>query len=122
MLSAANLRNRIAALVNGDISLDAFEDWFTVVSWNAHKDSSPVAVELVGAVELRLDEYSSGHLSFDEMSRELEAMVLEELLPVFSSANSNIAVSMSITAAAHPQPWESWSSSVASRVLVPVPA
>ena len=48
MLSEANLRNKIVALVNGGMSLDVFEDWFTVASWNAHKGSSPAAVELVG--------------------------------------------------------------------------
>ena len=124
MLSEANLRHQIAALVNGNMSLDAFEDWFTVESWNAHKDSSPVAVELVGAVELRLDEHSSGHLSFEELSHELEALVRAEQVPVSLSMNSNVAVSLelSITAASRHQPWLSRSSSVASRVLAPVQA
>ena len=92
MLSEANLRNKIVALVKGGMSLDVFEDWFTVASWNAHKGSSPAAVELVGAVELRLDEYSSGHLSFDELSHELEILVRAEPVPVFSLVNSNFVV------------------------------
>jgi hypothetical protein len=76
MISESELRRRIAALISGDESLDDFEDWFTLASWNAHQDSSPEARRLVGWVELRLAEYSSGHLSITELLSEMEALVI----------------------------------------------
>ena len=94
MVSELELRRELAAVLNGDVSLDDFEDWFTVASWNAHKDSSPVAQKLVGAIELRLGEYSNGHLSVVELHRELEGLLRAEPVQVSFSINTNIPVSV----------------------------
>ena len=92
MVTEIELREKLTALINGDVSLDAFEDWFTVASWNAHQDSSAAAQRLVGAIELRLGEYSNGHLSAAELNRELEALVLVEPIHVSHSLNIDIPI------------------------------
>ena len=92
MVTEIELREKLTALINGDVSLDAFEDWFTVASWNAHQDSSAAAQRLVGAIELRLGEYSNGHLSAAELNRELEALVLVEPIHVTHSLNIDIPI------------------------------
>lgn len=103
MVSEIELRQRLASLINGDASLDAFEDWFTVASWNAHKDSSPSALALVGAVELRLDEHSSAHLPYSELLHELEALVRAEPLQISLSLSNNVSMSVNVNITAqHP--------------------
>ena len=92
MVTEIELREQLTALINGDVSLDAFEGWFTVASWNAHQDSSAAAQRLVGAIELRLGEYSNGHLSAAELNRELEALVLVEPIHVTHSLNIHIPI------------------------------
>ena len=61
MFSEQELRNRIAQVIVGNVSLDDFEDWFVGASWNVHAQADPRLAQLVGAVELHLAEYSSGH-------------------------------------------------------------
>jgi len=76
MIVESHIRFWLARLIAGEASIDTFEDWFVAQSWNMHLDSEPAAQKLVAAVELRLAEYSSGHLN--------EAGLLEELRPFAS--------------------------------------
>lgn len=87
-MSEAELRQRLAGFVGGDESLEDFDDWFSLASWNAHKDSSPGALRLVGAVELRLAEYSNGHLSYDELLHELELLAISQPVQRATSGNT----------------------------------
>lgn len=102
MVRVPELRQRIAALVNGEVSLDDFEDWFAAASWNAHLDSSPEAQRLVGAVELRLSELSSDHLSFREFLEELEALVRSERVVFTFSVNTTVPLAITIDAVVRP--------------------
>jgi len=75
MMSLVELREQIAKLLSGDLSLDEFEDWFAQRSWNMHKDSEIDAQRLAYAVELRLAEHDSGHLPEAELQRELRQLL-----------------------------------------------
>ncbi len=75
MLVESKLRNDVIRLVEGKLSLDDFEDCFVAESWNMHQSNSPSAVALASAIELRLAEYSSGHLSEEDMKSELSKLV-----------------------------------------------
>ena len=44
-------------------------------SWNMHRDSDETAQKLASAVELRLAEYSSGHLDEQSLRKEFEPFV-----------------------------------------------
>ena len=121
MVTEIELREKLTALINGDVSLDAFEDWFTVASWNAHQDSSAAAQRLVGAIELRLGEYSNGHLSAAELNRELEALVRVEPIHVTHSLNIHIPQQHHVMSEGLLDPLVvAGSSSVYLRRLVPV--
>ena len=124
MVTENELRRQLAALINGELSLDEFEDWFTAESWNAHQDSSPAAQRLVGAIELRLDEYSNEHLSSDELNHELEALVFVE--PIKRSRSLNTDIGITLQPNFTPEVLlgldvVKWSSSVYSRRVLPVP-
>ena len=45
-----------------------------------HQDSDHAAQRLVGAIELRLAEYSDGHLTDDALERELNGLIVPSVL------------------------------------------
>jgi len=77
MIEEAQVRARLAALANGELSLEEFERWIVSESWNMHADSQPEAVELVSSIHLLLSEYDHGDLSEPELRAELASLVPE---------------------------------------------
>jgi hypothetical protein len=71
MIAENQIRERVARYLVGEISLDELEDWLVERSWNMHRDSDEAAQKLAAAIELRLAEHSSGHLSDDGLRKEL---------------------------------------------------
>lgn len=93
MVTEQGLRHRIAGLVNGERSISAFERDFEAYTLDAHLDSTPTAVRLVGDIHLRLAEHSLGHLSPEELLEELTALAIPE--PASSASSDTIAVAFS---------------------------
>jgi hypothetical protein len=75
MISEPQIREKLGRFLRGDLSLERFEDWLSQKSWNMHKDSSEAAQKLAAALELRLAEYSAGHLSDLTLRDELRPFV-----------------------------------------------
>ena len=75
MIEESEVRERLLAFLRGDLSLDDFEDWLVISSWDMHLDSEPGAQELVWAIELALSEHSSRHLSYDGLEQEFGNLV-----------------------------------------------
>lgn len=75
MIGENQIREKIGRYLSHEISLDNFEDWIVERSWNMHMDSGQPAQKLVSAVELRLAEYASEHLSESELRDELRQFV-----------------------------------------------
>ena len=103
MIAENQIRELLANYLRGDISLDQFEDWLVERSWNMHRDSDGAAQKLAAAIELRLAEYSSGHLSDNDLRKELVPIVTSynpkldvdwasESVPTSSSCNSTVQV------------------------------
>ena len=62
------IRGHLATyLLLGGETLDEFEDWFVLASWNARKETEPATLALIAEIELRLAEYSSGHWDKGEL-------------------------------------------------------
>jgi hypothetical protein len=116
----SELRQKLSSLLSGDVVLDDFEDWFALESWNFHQASLPAARRLVGEIELRLSEHSSGHLLDDELFREFEALVLNIPINVATSSNSTVGVFVGI--GAFPSRVLTSASVTLPRRIVPVPA
>jgi hypothetical protein len=75
MISSVEIQNRLADVLARVSSLDDFEDWFVQQSWNVHKSQDFDLQRLVYAVELRLSEHSSGHLSEEDLREELRGVL-----------------------------------------------
>lgn len=56
--------------------MDDLEDWLASASWNMHKHVAADVQKFVGAIELRLAEFSSGHLDDEGLRDELQMLVV----------------------------------------------
>ena len=74
MILESDLRSRLAAIAQNQMSLDAFESWIGPASRNAHKDSSPGALELVSAIHFLFAERDESLLDESALRRELLAL------------------------------------------------
>lgn len=75
MISEHEIQLRMVELFEDHASLDEFEDWLVAESWNIHKGGDEMVQRLVGAIELRLSEFSSGHLNESDLLKELELLM-----------------------------------------------
>jgi hypothetical protein len=76
MILEKQIREILIRHLRGEISLDEFEDWIVEHSWNMHLDSAKGAQEVVSAIELRLAEYSSGHLDYNDLRHDLQMILV----------------------------------------------
>jgi hypothetical protein len=87
MISQVEIYSKLNSLISHDLSLPDFEDWLVEKSWNMHKNSDPAAVKLVSAIELRLAEWSSGHLSEESMRKEFLSMLVGHVVLQMQAAH-----------------------------------
>jgi hypothetical protein len=70
MVTAKEIRAMLAKYIAAEINLDSFEDWIAQQTWGSRNGSDPSAAALAADIELRLSEYSSGHLPLEQMRDE----------------------------------------------------
>lgn len=75
MVDERELRQRLAALISGNLSLDRFSDWLVDYSLDMHRDSSHAAQQLVWDIQLPIDEFESGYASRDELDKRLRSVL-----------------------------------------------
>ncbi len=78
MVSSSQIRDRLHLLLSGRINLDSFEDWLVQNTWNIHVSGSVAAESLTFAIEESLSEYSSRHISEQELHHELAEILGSE--------------------------------------------
>ena len=71
----AEIKEKIRALIDGELSLDGFYAWFVPATWSIERSEDPMASELVSEVELRLAEAAHGHWSETETKDLLATLV-----------------------------------------------
>lgn len=84
------IHNQLVRYVAQEISAEQFRDWFDVATWDVEQSGNRTAQELAGEIELRLAEFSSGHLTEEELRAKLRP-----LIGVFSSRHAASWVSTS---------------------------
>lgn len=75
MLSQNEIRQKLNSFILNELSLGEFEDWIAANSWNMHLNSDRESQVLASAIELRLAEYSSGHLPCEQMIEEFRSLL-----------------------------------------------
>lgn len=98
MITESEIRERLFDYLTRQITLNEFEDWLVVHSWNMHQDSQESARALVGAIELRLAEYSDDHLTDEGLERELRGLLVPSEIVWIENAQPTQPVVRSATA------------------------
>jgi hypothetical protein len=78
MVSASQIRNELAFYIAGVISLDNFEDWFAMQSWNVEHEGSKAAEDLTYEIEACLTEYMSRFISEKQLRKQLQQLIYAE--------------------------------------------
>ncbi|MDT4953580.1 MAG: hypothetical protein QOJ02_1718 [Acidobacteriota bacterium] len=65
------IRNRLSRYLSSQISLRELQEWFVPATWDVDQSPNQTARHLAYSIELRLAEYTSGHLSENELRHEL---------------------------------------------------
>ena len=68
---------KVDSYIDGQISLESFDEWLSPIAWNIEKYNEPDAEKLVYQIDILLAEYSQEHRT--------EASLKEELLALSSS-------------------------------------
>jgi hypothetical protein len=69
------IRKKLIQYLDSEISLKEFQEWFVPATWDIDQSDNVAAQDLAYAIELRLAEYSSGHLPENELHTELQQLV-----------------------------------------------
>ncbi len=87
MPKVAQVRKQLAKFFAGKLSLPDFEEWLTRETWNIQRLKDSTVWDLAGAIELRLAEYSNGHLDEKELRTLLMRVAANQKL---ESSNANV--------------------------------
>lgn len=71
MVNAPEIREQLARFLFGDATLERFEEWFVPETWDADKAGDAEAEDLTNEIDLAVSEYTSGHLSAEELRTRL---------------------------------------------------
>ncbi|HEX9781340.1 MAG TPA: hypothetical protein VGA56_01245 [Opitutaceae bacterium] len=75
MIHERDVREKLASVLLGEVSLGAFERWLASERWNMFVDSDDSAIEFVAAVNLLVSEHHDNIISEDEFNSELLALL-----------------------------------------------
>jgi len=91
MIAENQIREKLGRYLSKEWSLDQFEDWLVQRSWDMHKDSDESAQKLASQIELRVAEYTSGHLNEQELREELLPFVTTYTATVRFGSSEQVA-------------------------------
>lgn len=80
--AAYEIRAELHKYLRGEVSLDGFAAWLTDALWRLHDQQDETVDELAYEIELRLDEFSSGHWSEAELKDLLGVVAATQVIRV----------------------------------------
>lgn len=78
------VQDRLSRYLNNASTLDEFRDWFDDETWGLAAEADSPLRQMAGEIELRIAEFTSGHLTEAELRSQLESLlpVADFQLPV----------------------------------------
>lgn len=61
------IRKKLISYLSNEVSLQEFEDWFVPETWEVEKTGNLDAAEWTNEIELKLEEFSKGHRTEDDL-------------------------------------------------------
>jgi hypothetical protein len=90
MIPVQEIRNKLAAVANDQLSLFDFIDWVDSSSWSMYRDASRDAIKLVSSIDRLAAEYDHHDVS----ESELRSRVLQLLNNIHDSIRQPVAASI----------------------------
>lgn len=87
-MSRAELEQQLRAVLDGSLSLDAFEDWLVQTSWDMHKKAAPSMQRVVASIEhafARLESESEIRAALAQRLDDLAVPPMKPIAPARSS-------------------------------------
>ncbi len=84
-----DVQRYLANYLNSEISLSQFRDWFDTETWDLDMQPDTSLGQMVGEIELRLAEFTSGHRTEDDLRYHLES-----LLPKADNADFQLPIKL----------------------------
>lgn len=75
-----DLQSHLADYLTGKLSLSEFRDWFDVETWDIAAEPDTPIRQVTGEIELRLAEFTSGHLTEHELRNLLRVLVPDPII------------------------------------------
>ena len=75
MIQEREIRDRLAALLSGHMSMAAFGEWLADESWDMFSDGDDAAIALVTAINIRVDSFQAGAISSEALRAELSGFI-----------------------------------------------
>jgi hypothetical protein len=82
MISASDVKQKLALLAQGKLSLNAFEGWLEPYVWDMDQDSHPDALDLVYSIQLLFSERNNRRLDAAALRRQLLALINDAVISV----------------------------------------
>jgi hypothetical protein len=78
-LTLQSLRSHLADYLDGTRSLSEFRDWFDVETWGVASEPDSLVRQTAGEIELRIAEFTNGHLSEQELQKLLRPLASDSI-------------------------------------------
>jgi hypothetical protein len=72
------IRTRLGRYLSGKSSLDQFRKWFDVETWGLAAEPDSLVRQIAGEIELRMAEFTNGHLSETDLRALLQPLLDRE--------------------------------------------
>jgi hypothetical protein len=83
-----DIRTQLGRYLSGKSSLLQFRKWFDGETWGLAAESDSPARQIAGEIELRLAEFTNGHLSETELRALLQPLLVREQVADHSTQRS----------------------------------
>jgi len=74
----SDIRDHLRRYLSHEISLDEFRDWFDSETWDVIDTRSTATQQVAGEIDLRIAEFTNGHLSETELRALLQPLLDRE--------------------------------------------
>jgi hypothetical protein len=86
------LRTQLLRYLNASTALEEFRDWFDDATWGLAADPDSPARRIAGEIELRMAEFTNGHLTEQELKEFLRALAPDSTVSQVESMDFQIPV------------------------------
>ena len=86
------LQTQLSRYLNNATTLEEFRDWFDDETWGLAAEPDSLVRQIAGEIELRIAEFTNGHLTEQELRRLLRSLASDSIADQIESMDFQIPV------------------------------